>query len=622
MQPALDDIASPPFSGADAGTDVRGFQQIAEDRARFGQAFEAAGPAVSRFDGQRALTEATNANAYIFARLLQARTRYQNDPDYSTPAQRWAGESDQIVETGLAGISNDRLRDHVRRSLNEPLAQQDAAIPQQAFRGAADAHAVERGNYLDNLIQHITLDPTDALITGGIDAYHSAVDDAAARGFLTPDLALTEKRSAALRLCTAEYSLMARCDPERATRELNSGNSPNPIAQFLPAEVKDTLIDQAQLRQQAIQVDGQRTRLKDERDTQRASDEAEARYATDLLSDNPTATATDIYADNMLTLEAKRRLLVTAKTAMEPEPSAEISNATALGLIDRIRRPDGDPEHITSLAPILEAFNASDLTRTDFKLVTKQLTDARAPDGDILTRHKQALIDLLKPFMGVSASGDPGHDNNDPAAAAQLYNIEREIDWKIERYRTEGKDPNDLFDPSKPDYLGGADFLSHFVLVTAPRHTINEILTDSTNTPSSPATSGQPARDATASAASNVRAAFDNSTPAVTSDDDDGPPITIADTNADAAEEARNVAAERLRQTLYHRNFSPAEQSASTVTGRKIGVTEAAARGLADELSFGTAPAIAARALPGSVRCRRRSRKPYRPMAINRCLAH
>jgi hypothetical protein len=34
------------------------------------------------------------------------------------------------------------------------------------------------------------------------------------------------------------------------------------------------------------------------------------------------------------------------------------------------------------------------------------------------------------------------------------YDLERELDYRIERHRKAGKDPLDLFDPSKPDYVG------------------------------------------------------------------------------------------------------------------------------------------------------------------------
>jgi hypothetical protein len=45
---------------------------------------------------------------------------------------------------------------------------------------------------------------------------------------------------------------------------------------------------------------------------------------------------------------------------------------------------------------------------------------------------------------------------------SRLYWFDREIDRKIQRYRRDGKDPHDLFDPSKPDYLGTPEALAPY----------------------------------------------------------------------------------------------------------------------------------------------------------------
>src|SRR5215470_5807869 len=178
---------SRPVASYDVSPVARGAQQIADAGTRFGQALEDVGKATYKISHQQAMTEAVNANAFIHGRLIEARARYQNDPDYATLAQRWSEEAGKIVDDGLSQISNEGLREHVRSNLAVPLAQESAAIQNQAFRGAADAHAASRGRYLDNLVQHISLDPNDSLLAGGVDSLHSAIDDAATRGFLTPE---------------------------------------------------------------------------------------------------------------------------------------------------------------------------------------------------------------------------------------------------------------------------------------------------------------------------------------------------------------------------------------------------------------------------------------------------
>jgi hypothetical protein len=134
-----------PVGGYDLSSYASGAQKMTDAGARLGEAVADVGKAVYKAGREQATTEAVNANAFIHARLIEARERYRNDPDYATLGQRWNDESGKIVDDGLAQISDPSLREHVRVQLAAPLAQQNAAIQNQAFRGAAAAHAASRG---------------------------------------------------------------------------------------------------------------------------------------------------------------------------------------------------------------------------------------------------------------------------------------------------------------------------------------------------------------------------------------------------------------------------------------------------------------------------------------------
>jgi hypothetical protein len=334
---------------------ARGAQQIAEAGAGFGHAIEdVGGAAYKAAERPRMLTQATMASAYINGRLLTTRDRFKSDPDYATLPQRWQDEAGAIVEKGLSLVSNDGLQERVGQEITAPLLQENAAIQHQAFRGAAEANAANREAYLQHLVRHTTLDPNDALTTSATDAYHATIDDAVSRKFLTPEDAAAEKRRAALALCAAHYDVMGRQDPERAVTELQSPDCPHPVAQFLPTETKDALIAHAKDNQQAQQIDAQRGAFLQARQAQRASDEAESTILKDLVSDNPTVTATDIANNGTLTPEARQRMSGAAARTIQPDPPAQVSNAAAVDLIDRIRRPDGDAERIRDLGPFIE----------------------------------------------------------------------------------------------------------------------------------------------------------------------------------------------------------------------------------------------------------------------------
>jgi hypothetical protein len=130
-----------------------------------------------------------------------------------------------------------------------------------------------------------------------------------------------------------------------------------------------------------------------------------------------------------------------------------VSKTTAVDLLNRIRRPDGDPDKIAAIGPVIEAYNDGKLSKADFALVQKQLADVATPDNDLLTEDRHAYTERAAPLPAPPAD-DPAQANPDPAAVARRYDAERRIAQKIDRQRKEGKEPSDLFDATKPDYLG------------------------------------------------------------------------------------------------------------------------------------------------------------------------
>src|SRR5216683_5291219 len=450
---------SRPVGGYDLSPYASGAREIADAGARFGQAIADIGNATYKIGRQQAMTEAVNANAFIHGRLIEARARYRNDPDHATLAQRWSEEAGKIVDDGLSQISNEGLREHVRSKLAVPLAQESAAIQNQAFRGAANAHAASRDKYLRNLVQHTTLNPNDGLITGGVDSLHSAIDDAVTRGFLTAEQASEEKRRAALALCVGEYARMGRVDPERAIRELDSPEGGHPLLARLPQQQKDSLIQQARQWLEGNRKDAAHAAIRNQQDIQHASDQAESEIVSNLTSEKPTLTRNDISDNQQLTQQAKTYMLAVEDRAANPDPNTTISNATARELLDRVRLRDGDPDKIASLHTIYDADINEKLSKDDFNFVRKEFFARKTPEGGNLVAHKQAFL------QGIAHSIDrsePLIGEIDQLGRSKMYLLERDIDRKIDQYRKDGKDPFDLFDRSKPDYVGKPESLERY----------------------------------------------------------------------------------------------------------------------------------------------------------------
>lgn len=484
-----------PAGGYDLSAYASGGRDIAEAGTRVGQAIGDAGKAAWQADRQQATTQAVNANAFIHGRLIEARERYRNDPDHATLAQRWSDESGKIVNDGLAQISDPGLREHVRALLAVPLAQENAAISSQAFRGAAAAHAENRERYLRNLVQHTSLDPGDSLFDGGVRALHSAIDDAVARGFLTPEQAAAEKRRDALELVTGRYARVSRADPERAIRELE-GNGGHPLLPELPPAARDALIRQAREQQVNSARDAELAALRGAQDRQRTSDAAENDIVADLTGDRPTLRSADISANQKLTGEARARLLAVAGRTATADPDETASGVAARGLLDRIRLPGGDPSRIATPAAIYDAYIGGRLNRDDFNFVRREFLARQTPADGPLFAHKQAFLRSVAPTIDRS---DPLIGDIDQLGRSRMYLLERDLDHKISQYVRAGKDPLDLFDPSKPDYAGAPESLARY------RPAARDALAESAR---------QPGRPSAGDAASAVAPRLPGETPA------------------------------------------------------------------------------------------------------------
>ena len=471
---------SRPVGSYDLSSYASGAREVADAGARFGQAVADIGNTTYKIGRQQAITEAVNANAFIHGRLIEARERYRHDPDYATLTQRWNEEAGKIVDDGLSQVSSEGLREHVRGKLAVPLAQESAAIQNQSFRGAADAHAASRGRYLGNLVQHITPDPNDSLLTGGIDSLHSAIDDAVTRGFLTPEQALAEKRRSALTLAAGQYARMSRVDPERTVRELESPEGGHPLLAQLPQPLKDSLIQQAREHQANSLKDAQHAAFRRERESQRTSDEAENEIVANLMSEKPTLTRAAISDDQRLAQTAKVYMLALEDRAAAPDPEATTSNVTARGLLDRIRLRDSDPNKIASLDQIYGAYISGKLGKDDFNFVRKEFFAKQTPADAPLLAHKQAFLKAVAPAIDRS---DPLIGEVDQLGRSKMYLLERDIDRKAGQYNKDGKDPLDLFDRSKPDYVGKPESLERY------RTTVTEALEENTRQRSTTAAS-------------------------------------------------------------------------------------------------------------------------------------
>lgn len=181
-----------------------------------------------------------------------------------------------------------------------------------------------------------------------------------------------------------------------------------------------------------------------QRQQRQASDQRENQIIADARSDHPTITVRQAADDPALTPAARLRMVQFLGQNGEADPG--VSHQTAVTLMKGIAGGQ-----ITSQAPIIDAFGQGRLNWPDFDHVNKQLADAGADPG--FAKRKAMFLKAIEPQIDKSGlTGLP-----DPAGKERFYEFAMALDRKAAAMRAAGKDPDDLLDPAKPDYLGKPD---------------------------------------------------------------------------------------------------------------------------------------------------------------------
>jgi hypothetical protein len=209
----------------------------------------------------------------------------------------------------------------------------------------------------------------------------------------------------------------------------------------------------------ALEADAARSeRLAVAAQKQRLEQRTNEIYA-DAYSGNPQITAQQIAVDPAFNAQPERRKQMIDLINNPPGSGipAPRSYAAAQSLIDRIRLPDGDPNKITDVGQIYD--NMHSLNRSDFEFVRKEFDQIRTPGGELFGRRKSDFVKSVAPLIDKS---NPLMGKIDQSGKTQLYSFEWALDQKIEEYRKAGKNPVDLLDPSKPDFMGKPEAIEQY----------------------------------------------------------------------------------------------------------------------------------------------------------------
>jgi len=184
------------------------------------------------------------------------------------------------------------------------------------------------------------------------------------------------------------------------------------------------------------------------------------KQATDELlagvtANDPNWNSARVMSDPRFAYNREHALQLVQRPVMA-EPDARQSALTRRSLEERIGLPLSDPNRIQNRQQIYGYF--PQLTTKDYEALNKQVDDLHAEDGQRLAERKKEFLDGIKanfadPMNMGALSGEQG----------QQFDLFRgDLEKKISQYRNDKKDPFDLMDPSKPDYLGSVENVNSY----------------------------------------------------------------------------------------------------------------------------------------------------------------
>jgi hypothetical protein len=249
-----------------------------------------------------------------------------------------------------------------------------------------------------------------------------------------------------------------KLDPREGLKQLSDGK----WSKYLDADKTFTLKRTAEIGIRAEEVEAERKVRVADRELKKAQEAEKDNVIRQIFpaGDKPsTLTAPDIANNRKLDPDQKPLLISMLARETKPDPLSQISAATSSKLFTRIHLPDGDPEKIIDETLINQKYVAGELNRTDLAFLRKEIADSRTPDGERLGKKKDEFYRSIEPSIDKS---NPLMGKLDATGKQQMFLFRDYVEKAIDQRRKDGLNPYDLFDPSKPEFIGKPEVTGQF----------------------------------------------------------------------------------------------------------------------------------------------------------------
>ena len=247
--------------------------------------------------------------------------------------------------------------------------------------------------------------------------------------------------------------------------EAPSGNS---AQDFLPPHRIDVLLNEGHRLGTAEIVDQERFLREQEKAEKLRVESVKDEYHKDIFGAQPTKTLTQAESDPRLDgyPEAREWIRAAFERAGRGDPVHTTSQKTSNEFERRMDLAWGDPEKLTDLAEIRKAHYgdpangvAPTLSNSDAEHLEKRFNDMRTGDGNTWNQNLGEVMKAVTPKVEKLPIPLGLVDTDAPE---RMYKFRRKVEDLRQQYIKANKDPSDLLNPNKPDYVGRQEFIQPF----------------------------------------------------------------------------------------------------------------------------------------------------------------